>query len=78
MATVLKKGSRGDDVRALQTNLQKLGYTAIETDGHFGDNTEGAVLHLQKSFGYTEDGIVGDGTQFLINQQIGLNWKATK
>ncbi len=76
MANVLKKGSKGEDVKALQANLQKLGYVAVTVDGDFGSGTEEAVMQLQKAFGYTIDGMVGDGTLFLINQQLGLNWKA--
>jgi peptidoglycan hydrolase-like protein with peptidoglycan-binding domain len=75
--SALKKGSKGDAVRALQGNLVQLGYT-VAVDGDFGKGTEEAVLHLQKAFGYTVDGVVGDGTQFLINQQIGLGWKANR
>ncbi len=70
---VLKKGSDGAEVVKLQQDLNRLGY-GLGVDGKFGDATHGAVVHLQKSFGYTVDGQVGDGTQFLINQQIGLNW----
>ena len=77
MSNVLKKGSQGAEVTALQASLTALGYS-IEVDGKFGDNTEASVKHLQAAFGYTVDGLVGDGTLFLVNQQIGLNWKATK
>ncbi len=77
MADVLKKGSKSDAVKALQENLVKLGY-AVSVDGDFGAGTEDAVRQLQKAFGYNVDGMVGDGTQFLINQQIGLGWKAGK
>lgn len=73
MSSVLKKGSRGDEVKALQDQLNRFGY-GLDADGIFGDGTEGAVRHLQKSFGYTVDGQVGDGTRFLINQQLGFNW----
>ncbi len=74
---ILKKGSKGSSVRALQEQLTTLGYT-LAVDGDFGSGTEDAVKHLQKSFGYTVDGIVGDGTRFLITQQIGYGWKAGK
>ena len=70
---VLKKGSEGAGVRALQENLNKFGYELV-VDGRYGDTTYGAVVHLQKSFGYTVDGTVGPGTQALITQQIGYNW----
>lgn len=72
---ILKRGSKGSSVRALQEQLNTLGY-GVAVDGDFGHGTEDAVRHLQKSFGYTIDGVVGDGTRFLINQQIGLGWKS--
>jgi putative chitinase len=53
---LLKVGSKGDDVKKLQT---KLGLTA---DGSFGPNTENKVKEWQQSNGLTADGIVGDGT----------------
>lgn len=70
---LLKNGSNGDGVKTLQTNLGQLGFK-LEADGKFGKNTEEAVRHLQKLFGYTVDGIVGDGTQKLIEAQIGYGW----
>ncbi len=73
--SILKRGSKGSDVRALQEQLNTLGY-GLDADGDFGGRTEDAVKHLQKSFGYTVDGIVGDGTRFLVNQQINLGWKS--
>jgi len=53
---LLKNGSKGEDVKTLQT---KLGLTA---DGSFGPGTEKAVKEWQLSNGLTSDGIVGDGT----------------
>jgi len=53
---LLKVGSKGDDVKKLQT---KLGLTA---DGSFGPNTEKKVKEWQQANGLTTDGIVGDGT----------------
>ena len=53
---LLKNGSKGDDVKRLQT---KLGLTA---DGAFGPGTEKAVKQWQSTNGLTADGIVGDGT----------------
>ncbi|MBL8604001.1 MAG: peptidoglycan-binding protein [Myxococcales bacterium] len=71
--SVLKRGSKGDDVRDLQNQLNKMGY-GLSVDGDFGPGTEEAVKHLQTAFGYTVDGSVGDGTRFLINQQLGFGW----
>jgi putative chitinase len=53
---LLKNGSKGDDVKKLQT---KLGLTA---DGAFGPGTENKVKEWQSANGLTADGIVGDGT----------------
>lgn len=53
---ILKRGSKGDDVKKLQT---KLGLT---TDGDFGPATEAAVIKYQKENGLTQDGIVGNAT----------------
>lgn len=53
---LLKNGSKGEDVKKLQT---KLGLTA---DGAFGPGTEKKVKEWQSANGLTADGIVGDGT----------------
>lgn len=53
---LLKKGSKGDDVKQLQ---EKLGLSA---DGIFGSGTETAVKNWQSKNGLTADGIVGEGT----------------
>jgi len=53
---VLKKGSRGDDVKVLQ---QFLGLSA---DGIFGSGTEASVKNWQVTNGLTADGIVGPKT----------------
>ena len=53
---LLKNGSKGEDVKKLQT---KLGLTA---DGAFGPGTENKVKEWQSANGLTADGIVGDGT----------------
>jgi len=55
-AMLLKKGSKGDDVKKLQ---EKLGVEAI---GTFGPKTEAAVKAWQKANGLKDDGIVGDAT----------------
>jgi len=53
---LLKVGSRGEDVKAVQ---QFLGLTA---DGIFGKGTEQAVRDFQKLNGLGADGLVGKGT----------------
>src|SRR5688572_24572411 len=70
---LIRKGQRGEGVSSLQQKLNQLGY-AVKTDGIFGDETEKAVREVQTMFGYDVDGIVGPGTSFLLDQQIGLGW----
>lgn len=72
----LKKGLDGSDVTYLQRRLSALGY-GLGIDGQFGGGTEQSVRALQEAFGYTVDGIVGNGTNTLINAQIGHDWKAS-
>ncbi|PLT30548.1 hypothetical protein CUU66_07705 [Peribacillus deserti] len=62
-AAVLKKGSRGEQVTALQKKLTSLGYSTKGIDGVFGSNTENAVKAFQKKKGLKMDGIVGSTTK---------------
>ena len=75
LARNLKTGAEGGDVAYLQRRLQVLGYPAPVT-ARFDAETDKAVRALQAAFGYTVDGIVGDGTNTLINAQIGNGWNA--
>lgn len=59
---VLKKGSRGDNVKALQILLNGYGFNCGKADGVFGINTQNAVLKFQKANGLDDDGIVGEQT----------------
>lgn len=61
--SILKRGSKGDNVIALQTNLGILGYSCGVTDGKFGQNTESAVRKFQADHGLVVDGVVGSVTQ---------------
>jgi len=54
--STVRKGSKGDTVKAVQTAL---GLTA---DGDFGPGTEAAVIQWQRSKGLVPDGIVGRST----------------
>lgn len=53
---ILKKGSKGEEVKKIQ---QKLGLSA---DGDFGQKTEDAIKAFQTKHGLTADGIVGEST----------------
>lgn len=68
-AEALKRGSRGDLVRQLQTRLRSWGYYSGTVDGVYGAKTESAVRAFQKRNGLTADGIVGQKTA----AALGLN-----
>lgn len=53
---ILKIGSQGPEVIALQTFLK------LNVDGDFGTKTETAVKNWQKAHGLNPDGVVGDKT----------------
>ena len=62
---VLKKGSKGEQVEALQRLLKTHGYGLGSNnpfDGDFGSMTDTAVKLYQRDNGLTEDGIVGEKT----------------
>jgi len=61
---VLKKESKGEYVKLLQSNLIKLGYDLGKwgVDGIFGTATEKSVKEFQKQNGLVVDGIVGKKT----------------
>ena len=61
-AAALRKGSRGDDVKQLQTKLKRWGYYTGAVDGIFGAQTEEAVKYFQRKNGLAVDGIVGSAT----------------
>lgn len=60
----LKKGSKGDTVKALQKQLIALGYDVGKkgADGDFGSATLAAVKAFQKANGLKADGVVGEST----------------
>lgn len=60
----LKKGSKSDNVKALQILLIGYGYSCGKygADGDFGSATDEAVREYQKKNGLTVDGIVGKNT----------------
>ncbi len=65
------KGSEFVDlILALQLKLIYLGYDIGDADGKFGPNTEKAVRALQKKNGLTVDGMVGDLTKRVIEEEV--------
>lgn len=62
VSTILKKGSRGEEVKVLQKILAAKGYSVGNIDGIFGNKTLQAVKEFQASHGLVTDGVVGDKT----------------
>ena len=59
---LLRQGSQGEPVRALQSRLQELGFDPGPIDGDFGPRTLDAVTAFQRARGLEVDGIVGPQT----------------
>ena len=62
----LRRGSRGDEVSAVQRRLKQWGYYDGAVDGVFGAATERAVRLFQKKNGLKVDGIIGNATAAAI------------
>ena len=60
---LLKRGSVGPAVKALQELLNKCGYNCGNADGIFGEKTEEAVKRFQADHGLDVDGIAGEKTK---------------
>jgi hypothetical protein len=71
----LKRGDQGDDVRYLQERLEEHlrndGIRLSAVDGDFGPITEESVIHFQRIHDLPDDGIVGERTWELLEQQPG-------
>ena len=63
-----KMGSRGSEVRNIQTRLKNWGYYKGAVDGIYGTETKNAVIAFQKKHNLTADGIAGPKTL----EKIGL------
>lgn len=57
-----KYGSRGEEVRTIQTKLKRWGYYNGNVDGIYGSQTMEAVKKFQRKNGLTVDGIAGTKT----------------
>lgn len=60
--TNLKRGSKGEQVRELQTILKQQGYYTGKIDGDYGDLTVSSVKAYQKKKGLLQDGVFGPVT----------------
>ena len=67
---ILKRGSKGSDVEALQAHLKNQGYFDYDKiTGYFGKITEDAVKSFQRANGLKADGIVGELTWAKIESE---------
>lgn len=57
-----KYGSRGEEVRTIQTKLKRWGYYSGNVDGIYGSQTLAAVKYFQRKNGLVVDGIAGKRT----------------
>ncbi len=66
MPTILRSGSRGAEVRALQHALNARPYIRLAEDGIFGPKTAAAVREFQRRVRLMQDGIVGPKTHSML------------
>ena len=64
----MKLGSKGESVKWLQWELNRLG-DKLKEDGIFGKNTEKSVIKYQKDHGLVQDGICGPKTIASIKEK---------
>ncbi|MCQ4022034.1 MULTISPECIES: spore cortex-lytic enzyme [unclassified Ruminococcus] len=57
-----KQGIQGEEVTAIQTKLQELGYYNGKIDGIFGSGTKEALVSFQRDNALSSDGIAGAKT----------------
>lgn len=70
-AETLRRGSRGELVKKVQTRLKKWGFYNGAVDGIYGQKTESAVKAFQRRNGLTADGIVGKKTAAAMGINLG-------
>mgnify|MGYP000903205519 CR=1 FL=1 len=68
---ILKLGSKGAEVRTLQTKLRSLGYMRT-IDGDFGEGTEKALKSFQSRNGLRADGVAGPATMTKLNSKAAV------
>ena len=67
---VLKQGSTGPEVKALQIQLKTLGFDPKGVDGNFGSGTKAALIAFQKSKGLQPDGAAGPLTMVALGLSV--------
>src|SRR5258706_15343477 len=70
----LRMMTTGDDVKLLQQELRRLGYSIRDTEaqqGSFGQSTQAAVMDFQKKHGLQPSGIVDTSTATVDQSRCG-------
>ncbi|MDB9528045.1 peptidoglycan-binding protein [Oscillatoria sp. CS-180] len=65
----LARRSSGSLVVEVQTQLQALGHDPGPLDGHFGPQTQAAVIQFQQATGLAADGVIGPETHAALQPQ---------
>ncbi|MBW4587054.1 peptidoglycan-binding protein [Aetokthonos hydrillicola Thurmond2011] len=68
--SILKPGSTGEEVKALQTKLKQLGYYDGVIDGLYGSDTSRSVSRFQQEKGLIADGIFGTTSRHMLEQMV--------
>ena len=66
----LRKGSRGEQVRLLQQDLNYVMSLHLSTDGIFGNNTYEALKSFQSRYGLSADGIYGNNSKAMMSKVL--------
>ncbi len=75
---LLKEGSKGAEVRNMQTRLRTLGYLAGAADGDFGAGTATAVRAFQRRNNLPVDGVAGPATLARLNSNNAVRAAVTR
>ena len=73
----LQKGSKGDEVVALQNRLNELGYSVGKADGDFGNKTKSAIEQFQSDNGLDVTGTADEKTLELLYSDDAVSKQAT-
>ena len=66
----LKRGSRGEQVRLLQQDLNYVMSLHLSTDGIFGNNTYEALKSFQSRYGLAADGVYGNNSKAMMSKAL--------
>ena len=76
--STVRYGSKGQDVKTLQTMLNTVDNAKLTVDGSFGKGTLTAVKTFQKSNGLTADGVVGPATWNVLSTKYAIKKSTLK